>query len=151
MPELRRSSFLLRARLTEYPETKLAFEKALHWFRDTYGIEYLSLRYFNAAGADSEGGTGEDHDPETHLIPLVLDAAMGRKPHIQIMGTDYPTPDGTCIRDYIHVSDLASAHVVGLQALLASDRRRSILAPDKVTRFEKSWRPHVRLRALTSS
>ena len=109
--------------INPYGETKLAFEKALHWFRDTYGIEYLSLRYFNAAGADSEGGIGEDHDPETHLIPLVLDAAMGRKPHIQIMGTDYPTPDGTCVRDYIHVSDLASAHVVGLQALLAKDIR----------------------------
>jgi len=107
--------------INPYGETKLAFEKALHWFQDTYGIEYLSLRYFNAAGADGDGSIGEDHDPETHLIPLVLDAAMGRKPEIRIFGTDYPTTDGTCVRDYIHVSDLASAHVVGLQALLAGD------------------------------
>ena len=105
--------------INPYGETKLAFEKALRWFQDSYGIEYLSLRYFNAAGADAEGDLGEDHDPETHLIPLVLDAAMGRKPEVRILGTDYPTPDGTCVRDYIHVSDLASAHVAGLQALLS--------------------------------
>ena len=105
--------------INPYGETKLAFEKALRWFQDTYGIEYLSLRYFNAAGADAEGELGEDHDPETHLIPLVLDAAIGRKPEVRILGTDYPTPDGTCVRDYIHVSDLASAHVAGLQALLS--------------------------------
>jgi len=105
--------------INPYGETKLAFEKALRWFQDSYGIEYLSLRYFNAAGADAEGELGEDHGPETHLIPLVLDAAMGRKPEVRILGTDYPTPDGTCVRDYIHVSDLASAHVAGLQALLS--------------------------------
>ena len=105
--------------INPYGETKLAFEKALRWFQDTYGIEYLSLRYFNAAGADAEGELGEDHDPETHLIPLVLDAAIGRKPEVRILGTDYPTPDGTCVRDFIHVSDLASAHVAGLQALLS--------------------------------
>jgi UDP-glucose 4-epimerase len=105
--------------INPYGETKLAFERALRWFRETYGIEYLSLRYFNAAGADADGGIGEDHDPETHLIPLVLDAAMGRKPGVQIFGTDYPTPDGTCLRDYIHVSDLATAHVAGLKALLS--------------------------------
>ena len=105
--------------INPYGETKLAFEKALRWFQDSYGIEYLSLRYFNAAGADAEGELGEDHGPETHLIPLVLDAAMGHKPEVRILGTDYPTPDGTCVRDYIHVSDLASAHVAGLQALLS--------------------------------
>jgi UDP-glucose 4-epimerase len=105
--------------INPYGETKLAFEKALRWFQDSYGIEYLSLRYFNAAGADAEGDLGEDHDPETHLIPLVLDAAIGRKPQVRILGTDYPTPDGTCVRDFIHVSDLASAHVAGLQALLS--------------------------------
>ena len=104
--------------INPYGETKLAFERALRWFRETYGIEHLSLRYFNAAGADAEGDTGEDHEPETHLIPLVLDAAMGRKPEVKIFGTDYPTPDGTCVRDYIHVSDLAAAHVVGLKALI---------------------------------
>jgi len=105
--------------INPYGETKLAFERALRWFRETYGIEYLSLRYFNAAGADADGNIGEDHDPETHLIPLTLDAAIGRKPSISILGTDYPTPDGTCVRDYIHVSDLASVHVMGLKALLA--------------------------------
>ena len=107
--------------INPYGETKLAFEGALRWFHETYGIEYLSLRYFNAAGADADGAIGEDHDPETHLIPLVLDAAMGRRPEVRILGTDYPTPDGTCRRDYIHVTDLASAHVVGLQALLKGD------------------------------
>jgi UDP-glucose-4-epimerase GalE len=104
--------------INPYGETKLAFERALHWFHEAHGIEYLSLRYFNAAGADAGGEFGEDHDPETHLIPLVLDAAAGRRPAAQIFGTDYPTPDGTCLRDYIHVSDLARAHVVGLQALM---------------------------------
>jgi UDP-glucose 4-epimerase len=104
--------------INPYGETKLAFEKALRWFRETYGINYLSLRYFNAAGADEAGEIGEDHDPETHLIPLVLDAALGRRSEARILGTDYPTPDGTCIRDYIHVTDLASAHVVGMKALL---------------------------------
>jgi len=105
--------------INPYGETKLAFEKALRWFHETYGIQYLSLRYFNAAGAGVGGSTGEHHEPETHLIPLVLDAASGRRPEVQILGTDYPTPDGTCVRDYIHVSDLAMAHVVGLKGLLA--------------------------------
>jgi UDP-glucose-4-epimerase GalE len=105
--------------ISPYGESKLAFERALHWFHHSFGLEYLSLRYFNAAGADPDGDFGEDHDPETHLIPLVLDAAAGRRAEVQILGTDYPTPDGTCIRDYIHVSDLAEAHVVGLQALIA--------------------------------
>ena len=104
--------------INTYGETKLAFERAMRWFREAYGLNYLSLRYFNAAGADAEGEFGEDHSPETHLIPLVLDAAAGRRPEAQIYGTDYPTPDGTCLRDYIHVSDLARAHVVGLQALI---------------------------------
>jgi UDP-glucose 4-epimerase len=104
--------------INPYGESKLAFERALRWFRETYGIGYLSLRYFNAAGADASGEIGEDHDPETHLIPLVLDAAIGRRSEVKIFGTDYPTFDGTCLRDYIHVSDLASAHVTGLKALL---------------------------------
>ncbi len=101
-----------------YGETKLAFERAMHWFHEAHGLKYLSLRYFNAAGADADGEFGEDHSPETHLIPLVLDAAAGRRVEAQIYGTDYPTPDGTCLRDYIHVSDLARAHVVGLKALM---------------------------------
>lgn len=105
--------------INPYGETKLAFERALRWFREAYGIDYLSLRYFNAAGADADGNIGEDHDPETHLIPLVLDAALGRRTEARILGTDYPTADGTCVRDYIHVSDLASAHVAGMKALLA--------------------------------
>jgi UDP-glucose 4-epimerase len=105
--------------INPYGETKLAFERALRWFRESHGIQYLSLRYFNAAGADANAGVGEDHDPETHLIPLVLDVALGRKAEVRIFGVDYPTPDGTCLRDYIHVSDLASAHVMGMQALIA--------------------------------
>jgi len=113
--------------INPYGETKLAFERALHWFHESHGIEYLALRYFNAAGAGLDLAVtgspevGEDHDPETHLIPLVLDAAMGRKPEVRIFGTDYATPDGTCLRDYIHVSDLASAHVMGLKALMAAN------------------------------
>jgi UDP-glucose 4-epimerase len=105
--------------INPYGETKLAFERALRWFREIYGIEYLALRYFNAAGAGADGDCGEDHDPETHLIPLVLDAALGRKPEVKIFGSDYPTPDGTCVRDYIHVTDLANAHVAGLKGLLS--------------------------------
>ncbi len=104
--------------INPYGDSKLAFERALRWFHEAHGLEYLSLRYFNAAGADARGEFGEDHNPETHLIPLALDAAAGRRPDVQIFGTDYPTPDGTCLRDYIHVSDLARAHVVGLQALM---------------------------------
>jgi UDP-arabinose 4-epimerase len=104
--------------INTYGETKLAFERAMRWFHDAYGLQYIALRYFNAAGADAEGEFGEDHDPETHLIPLVLGAAAGRRPQAQIYGTDYPTPDGTCLRDYIHVSDLARAHVVALQRLM---------------------------------
>jgi UDP-glucose 4-epimerase len=98
-----------------YGETKLAFEKALRWFDHAYGIRYASLRYFNAAGASER--CGELHHPETHLIPLVLDAARGEAPSVKIFGDDYPTEDGTCIRDYIHVRDLANAHVLALNKL----------------------------------
>jgi UDP-glucose-4-epimerase GalE len=104
--------------INPYGHSKLAFEGAMRWFREAHGLEYLSLRYFNAAGADAAGDFGEDHTPETHLIPLIFDAAIGRKPDVQVFGTDYPTPDGTCLRDYIHVTDLAQAHVMGLQALM---------------------------------
>lgn len=103
-----------------YGATKLAVEEMLRWFRQAYGLQYISLRYFNAAGADVAGGIGEDHDPETHLIPLVLKASMGLVPKLKIFGTDYPTIDGTCIRDYIHVTDLADAHIRALE-LLAGD------------------------------
>jgi UDP-glucose 4-epimerase len=104
--------------INPYGDSKLQFERAMRQSHQAGELEYLSLRYFNAAGADRESEFGEDHDPETHLIPLVLDAANGRREEVRILGTDYPTPDGTCIRDYIHVSDLARAHVIGLQALI---------------------------------
>jgi UDP-glucose 4-epimerase len=97
-----------------YGATKLAFEQALRWYGDAYGLRSISLRYFNAAGATAL--RGERHDPETHLIPLVLAAAAGRLPHVTVFGDDYPTPDGTCVRDYVHVLDLARAHVLALFA-----------------------------------
>jgi UDP-glucose 4-epimerase len=100
-----------------YGATKLALEGVMRWYGEAYGLRYASLRYFNAAGADPSGEIGEDHDPETHLIPLVLKSAMGLIPHLEVYGTDYPTPDGTCVRDYIHVSDLAAAHALALDAL----------------------------------
>jgi len=102
-----------------YGATKLALEGAMRWYGGAYGIKYAALRYFNAAGADPAGDIGEDHAPETHLIPLVLKAAMGLLPALSVFGTDYPTPDGTCVRDYIHVNDLARAHVLALEALAA--------------------------------
>ncbi len=97
--------------INPYGDTKLIMERMLGWYGDAYGLSACMLRYFNAAGADPEGEIGEDHDPETHLIPLVLDAAIGRRPQIDVFGTDYPTRDGTAVRDYIHVQDLAAAHV----------------------------------------
>jgi UDP-arabinose 4-epimerase len=100
-----------------YGETKLAIERALYWYGQAYGLRSVALRYFNAAGCDRGGEIGEEHDPETHLIPLVLRAALGSAPPVSIFGTDYPTPDGTAIRDYIHVEDLASAHVRALDHL----------------------------------
>ncbi|WP_297831174.1 UDP-glucose 4-epimerase GalE [Thermomonas sp.] len=105
--------------INPYGMTKLAVERMLADFDAAHGLRSISLRYFNAAGADPDGETGESHDPETHLIPLVLDAAAGRRAGITVYGSDYPTPDGTCVRDYIHVSDLAEAHVLALRALLA--------------------------------
>ncbi len=108
-----------KAPLNPYGETKLAIERALHWYAGAYGTRYAALRYFNAAGADPQGEIGEDHEPETHLIPLILRAALGSGDPIQIYGTDYPTRDGTAIRDYIHVSDLADAHVRALGHLAA--------------------------------
>jgi UDP-arabinose 4-epimerase len=104
--------------VSPYGETKLAIERALHWYGEAYGIRSVSLRYFNAAGADPDGEIGESHEPETHLVPLVLLAALGKRPPIEIYGTDYATPDGTAIRDYIHVSDLVSAHSRALGYLL---------------------------------
>jgi UDP-arabinose 4-epimerase len=100
-----------------YGESKLAIERALHWYSAAFGLQYAALRYFNAAGASADGEIGEAHDPETHLIPVVLEAAMNPDRPISILGTDYPTPDGTAIRDYIHVEDLADAHVLALRYL----------------------------------
>jgi UDP-glucose 4-epimerase len=100
-----------------YGETKLAVEKMLRWCGEAYGIRWAALRYFNAAGAHGSGNIGEDHDPESHLIPLILQAAMGKRESIEVFGQDYDTPDGTCIRDYIHVSDLAIAHILELDYL----------------------------------
>lgn len=104
--------------INPYGMSKLMVERILQDFDIAYGIKSVRFRYFNAAGADPSGHLGEDHNPETHLIPLVLMTALGIRDSISIFGTDYPTPDGTCIRDYIHVNDLADAHVLGLQHLL---------------------------------
>ncbi|HVG33399.1 MAG TPA: UDP-glucose 4-epimerase GalE [Pyrinomonadaceae bacterium] len=104
-----------------YGETKLAFERALHWYEQAYSIRYASLRYFNAAGATEN--CGESHDPETHLIPIILQAAAGTREFVEIYGEDYETRDGTCVRDYIHVVDLARAHILALGIL---DERSSV-------------------------
>ena len=104
--------------INPYGETKLAVERALHWYGQAYGLRWTALRYFNAAGADPDGEIGEAHDPEFHLIPLVLEAGLGKRPPVKVFGTDYPTPDGTAIRDYVHVTDLAEAHVLALKRLL---------------------------------
>lgn len=97
--------------INPYGQTKLDVENCLKAFAHAYGLSFAAFRYFNAAGAAEEGQIGEDHDPETHLIPLVIDAATGRRENIRIFGTDYPTPDGTCLRDYVHVDDLSRAHI----------------------------------------
>jgi UDP-glucose-4-epimerase GalE len=107
--------------ISPYGRTKLMVEQILEDFRQAYGLASVSLRYFNAAGADPDGELGEDHDPETHLIPLVLQTALGQRPRVDIFGDDYPTKDGTCIRDYIHVEDLAQAHLIGLERLLGGE------------------------------
>jgi UDP-glucose 4-epimerase len=101
-----------------YGRTKFMVEQVLRDFRDAYEFDYISFRYFNAAGADPEGEMGEDHEPETHLIPIVLQTALGQREKVTVFGGDYPTPDGTCVRDYIHISDLAQAHLLGLERLL---------------------------------
>ena len=103
-----------------YGETKIAFERAMHWFDRAHGLRYASLRYFNAAGATEK--CGEVHDPETHLIPILLQVAAGKRSHADIFGDDYPTADGTCVRDYIHVVDLARAHVLALSVLTEGSR-----------------------------
>jgi UDP-glucose-4-epimerase GalE len=110
--------------INPYGNTKLAVEHALADYGAAYGWGFAALRYFNAAGAAADGSIGEDHDPETHLIPLVLQTALGQRPAIEVFGVDYPTPDGTCVRDYIHVDDLAEAHLLALEALAPGKQLR---------------------------
>ncbi len=108
--------------INPYGQSKAFVERILEDFSKSYGLRYVSLRYFNAAGAEPEGKIGESHNPETHLIPLVLKTAKGEIEHIKIFGTDYETPDGTCIRDYIHVDDLSKAHILALEYLLSGGK-----------------------------
>ena len=115
-----------KAPVNPYGEGKLAVERILHWADQAHGLRSAGLRYFNAAGAHPTADIGEDHSPETHLIPIALDVALGKRPHIDVYGTDYPTPDGTCVRDYIHVCDLADAHVRVLDALDERSRRYNV-------------------------
>lgn len=109
-----------------YGETKLAMERALQWYGIAYGLKWMALRYFNAAGADVDGELGESHDPEAHIIPLTIKAALGQRSHVEIYGTDYETPDGTAIRDYIHVNDLGDAHVRALEHLATGGASRAL-------------------------
>jgi UDP-arabinose 4-epimerase len=112
--------------INPYGESKLMVERVLDWMGQSRGLRWMALRYFNAAGADHDGETGEDHGPETHLIPLACHAALGHGTALDIYGNDYPTPDGTAIRDYIHVSDLAAAHVRALEHLLKGGESRAL-------------------------
>lgn len=110
--------------INPYGESKLFVERMMHWYGVAHGIRSYALRYFNAAGDDLDGQIGEDHDPETHLIPLVIQTALGQRPAVHLFGTDYDTPDGSAVRDYIHVEDLAAAHVQAVKRLLAGDESR---------------------------
>jgi UDP-arabinose 4-epimerase len=141
-----------------YGESKLMVERMLHWYGEAHGLTHAALRYFNAAGADLDAEIGEDHDPEPHLIPLVLQAALGHRPQIDIYGTDYPTPDGTAVRDYIHVQDLAEAHVKAIAHLLRGGAslelnlgtgsghsvREVIASAERVTGLRIPWRESPR-------
>lgn len=111
--------------INPYAKTKFMIEHALQDFESSFGLKYAALRYFNAAGADPSGNIGESHDPEPHLIPIVLNTALGKRESVHVFGTDYPTPDGTCIRDYIHVNDLADAHIRALHYLF--DKKESLI------------------------
>ena len=115
-----------QAPVNPYGESKLMVEKMLRWYGESYGLRWIALRYFNAAGADPDGTIGEEHDPESHLIPLVIGGVLGTRPPVKVFGTDYPTPDGTAIRDYIHVMDLADAHLRALDRLRSSTRSQAI-------------------------
>jgi UDP-glucose 4-epimerase len=150
--------------INPYGESKLAFEKILRWYDEIYGLKFVSLRYFNAAGATAN--LGEDHRPETHLIPNVLNVALGQRPNVEVYGTDYDTPDGTCIRDYIHIVDLARAHILALSATVSgfynlgtgggSSVREVIAASRKISgrkidTIEKPRRPGDPPRLIASS
>ncbi len=115
-----------QAPVNPYGESKLMVERMLRWYGEAYGLRWIALRYFNAAGADPDGDIGEDHDPESHLIPLVIGAAQGARPPVKIFGTDYATPDGTAVRDYVHVMDLADAHLRALDRLGAGTPSQAI-------------------------
>jgi UDP-arabinose 4-epimerase len=115
-----------KAPINPYGESKLSMERAIRWYGEAYGISWIALRYFNAAGADLDGEIGEAHDPETHLIPLVIQAALGQRACVEVYGADYPTPDGTAIRDYIHVADLADAHLKALQHLIRGGESQAL-------------------------
>ncbi len=150
--------------INPYGESKLAFEKILRWYDEIHGLRFVALRYFNAAGASEK--FGEDHRCETHLIPNVLKVALGRLPHVEIFGTDYDTPDGTCIRDYIHILDLARAHILALDAATSAfynlgtgggssvreviDTCRKITGR-KIPALEKARRPGDPARLIASS
>ena len=110
---------LPQAPVSPYGQTKLDVENVLKSLARAHGLSFAAFRYFNAAGASEDGSIGEDHDPETHLIPLAIDAALGRRPPLRLFGTDYPTPDGTCLRDYVHVDDLSRAHIAVFERLTA--------------------------------
>lgn len=133
-----------------YGESKLIFERIMAWYKKIYGLQYTSLRYFNAAGADRD--LGEHHEPETHLIPIIMKAALGQTPEVKVFGTDYDNPDGTCIRDYIHVLDLADAHVLALKRSgiynLGSEKgysvRKVIEAAKKITGVDIKTQDSVR-------
>lgn len=112
--------------INPYGESKLFVERALHWHEQAHGMRHVALRYFNAAGADPAGEIGEEHEDETHLIPLAIGAALGHRPPLRIFGGDFPTPDGTPVRDYVHVSDLADAHVAALRFMREQDRSARI-------------------------
>ncbi|NUL81851.1 MAG: UDP-glucose 4-epimerase GalE [Armatimonadetes bacterium] len=141
-----------------YGETKLVMERMLGWYDQAYGLRSVSLRYFNAAGADPEGELGEDHDPEEHLIPIVLQVALGKRAGMKVFGADWPTPDGSCVRDYVHIWDLAQAHYQALQRLrsgaqtsaynLGNGKGYSVLqviqAAEKVTDRRIAWEPAPR-------
>ena len=115
-----------QAPVNPYGESKLMVERMLHWYGECHGLQWMALRYFNAAGADPDGEIGEVHDPESHLIPLVIGGALGTRPPVKVFGTDYPTPDGTAVRDYVHVVDLADAHLRAVERLQAGTPSQAI-------------------------